>query len=817
MLGIARYHFRATLGARWRSFLGGIVLFALLGGVSVAAVSGARRTASAYQRFLDASKAPTMVFNAGNYSAERDEMVRRLPLVADTATYVGFNAIPLDNKGRPLEDLPDAEALGSVDGRFFRLDRTAVVNGRLPDPNRADEAAVNESLFKDARGKLGQRLSLGVFTDEQIESDDFDPEHPPEPVTRSTVTVVGVIAFGDEVVQGDAERLGRILLTPAFTKPALSAASYAWQAILLKHGDRDIDTVQAQIRASLPPDASALFRVTSSDVGRVQRALRPMALALGVFGLLVGLAAIVLFGQAILRALRAEAIDATTLRAVGASPRSLVATVAIGPLLMVILGTLSAGVVALALSPLAPLGASRRIEVHPGIAADWTVLAGGLLVATVLIAGTLIAAAGQGRGQAREAGSSSWRRSRVAMAAGNSGLPVSMVAGTRMALEGGPRGNRASVPTRSTITGSVIAVIALASTLCFSASLRTLVNHPRLYGWDWDIALNDNVGYGHIDMEKASAVLDSDRDVKAWAPIAFSGIPLDGSDTAAIGVDPAKSLTPPLLTGRRVLAPDEVVLGPTTLAHLGKHIGDEVRLGPEGAGKKLRIVGTASFPSVGPLRGSLTSLGTGAMVADEVLATSDDSGEEIGGGAVNTLFLRLRPGSDHEAVGARLLEALGDATLYPGSMVVQGVQRPAEIVNSTSMGLAPAVLAGIVATAVLLSLALALLTSVRRRRRELALLKVLGFTGGQLRRAVVSQSTVIAASGLLMGLPVGIALGRWLWVLFARQLSVVASPTLPVGLLLLLAGTVVVLSNLVALAPAAMASRTTTADVLRKD
>ena len=135
MLRTARYHFRATLRARWRTYAGGIVLFAVLGGVSLSAVAGARRTASGYQRFLADSQAPTMVFDAGAYEADLAEAIRRFPEIADAATYVGLNGAPLDEDDRPDLEGPDAELIGSVDGRFFRMDRPAVVRGRLPDPN----------------------------------------------------------------------------------------------------------------------------------------------------------------------------------------------------------------------------------------------------------------------------------------------------------------------------------------------------------------------------------------------------------------------------------------------------------------------------------------------------------------------------------------------------------------------------------------------------------------------------------------------------------------------------------------------------------
>lgn len=791
------------------------MLFALLGGVSLAAVAGARRTASAYGRFLADSAAPTMVFNAGAFDPEVADAIKRFPEVADAATYVGLNAAPLDKDGRPVVEGPEAELLGSVDGRFFRMDRPAVVRGRLPDPNRADEAAVNETMANEGGIAIGHTADLGVYTDEQVEQDDFE-DNPPEPAGRGTITVVGVVAFGDEIVQGDAERFGRVLVTPAFTRPNLAFNSYAWQAITLKRGDTDVATVQRRIRAMLPDGAQALFRLTSADIDRTQRAVRPLALALGVFGLLTGLATMVLVGQAVLRAIRLQEPDAAVLRSLGTSPRALAATSLAGPLLIVAGGAATAVAVAVALSPTAPLGTARRIEVDPGVVLDWTVLGGGLL----LMVGALVAAMALAATRRRRPGAvgprarSAQRPSRLVAAAAASGAPAPLVAGTRMAIESGGGAPGAPAHTRSAMTGAVLAAIALASSLCFAASLRSLVNHPRLYGWDWDIAFDDNVGYGSIDLEQAHAVLDDDRDVDAWAPVAFGSTSLDGTDIPLLGVDPSNPLVPPVLDGRRVMDDDEVVFGPDTLAGLGKSIGDHVELDD---GTRLTVVGTATFPSVGPLRGSLTSLGTGGLVSTS--ANPSFSADRIDGGEAptNTLFLRLRRGVDVDAAGARLIEALDGAGLYPGSLRVQKAQRPAEIVNNQSMGLAPAVLAAMVAAAVLVSLALALTASVRRGRRELALLKVLGFTRRQLGWTVVANATVIAVVGLVVGLPVGVALGRWLWVLFARQLAVVPEPSTPVVALLAVAAAVLVLSNLVATVPAALASRTRTADVLRRD
>ena len=815
MLRTARYHFRATLRSRWRTYAGGILLFAMLGGVSMAAVAGARRTASSYQRFLADSRAPTMVFDAGAYEAGLANAIRRMPEVADSATYVGLNAAPLDEDGRPDFSGPEAELLGSVDGRFFRIDRPSVIRGRLPDPHRPDEAAVNETFAREAGIGIGDTADLGIYTDEQVESEGFD-ENPSAPSGRGSITIVGVVAFGDEIVQGDAERFGRVLVTPAFTRPNLGFGSYAWQAITLKRGDADVAAVQARIRSMLPDGAQALFRLTSADVNRTQRAVRPLALALGVFGLLTGLATMVLVGQAVVRAVRLQEADAVVLRSFGTSPRVLTAMALAGPLLLVTIGAAAAVAVALALSPLAPLGTARRIEVSPGLAVDWTVLAGGLaLFGTALAAAMAGATLRQGgRRRAGAAQRSGRRPSRVVAAAAAPGAPAPVVAGTRMALEGAGGAPGTPAHTRSAMTGAVLASVALASSLCFAASLRSLVHSPRLYGWDWDIALEDNVGYGEIDQQKAHAALDDDRAVDSWAPVSFGSAAIDGSDTPLLGVDTDNPLGPPILDGRRVQSDGEIVLGPDTLAGLAKNVGDEVTLGE---GSRLLVVGTATFPSIGPLRGSLTSLGIGAIVSESLVPAFSEDLTEEGRTPVNTIFVRLREGADVAATGKRLSGALEDAGLYPGSIRVQKVQRPAEIVNNQSMGLAPAVLAGVVSAAVLVSLALALTASVRRERRELALLKVLGFTRRQLGWTVVANASVIAVVGLAVGLPLGVVLGRWLWVLFARQLAVVPEPSVPIVVLLAVAAGVLVLSNLVATVPAALASRTRTADVLRRD
>ena len=59
------------------------------------------------------------------------------------------------------------------------------------------------------------------------------------------------------------------------------------------------------------------------------------------------------------------------------------------------------------------------------------------------------------------------------------------------------------------------------------------------------------------------------------------------------------------------------------------------------------------------------------------------------------------------------------------------------------------------------------------------MLKTIGFTQRRPGATVAWQATAAAAVGIAAGVPLGIALGRWLWTLFARQIYVVPEPTVP--------------------------------------
>jgi ABC-type lipoprotein release transport system permease subunit len=148
---------------------------------------------------------------------------------------------------------------------------------------------------------------------------------------------------------------------------------------------------------------------------------------------------------------------------------------------------------------------------------------------------------------------------------------------------------------------------------------------------------------------------------------------------------------------------------------------------------------------------------------------------------------------------------------------VTGVQRPAEIVNYKAMGTTPALLGAGLAAGAVVSLGLTLVSAVRQRRRDLALLKALGFTGRQLAVVVAWQSIIPVVVGLIAGIPLGIAAGRWLWDLFARDIGVIPYPTVPAGSIVVVAAGAIVLALVVSVLPGRSAARTPTATILRAE
>jgi len=475
-----------------------------------------------------------------------------------------------------------------------------------------------------------------------------------------------------------------------------------------------------------------------------------------------------------------------------------------------VVGATIAVVTALALSPLTPIGLARTAEPAPGLAVDAVALTlgGALTVLLVALAGSWPAwrmAASAGRrplgvsGQARPSG--------VAEALSRLSAPVPVTAGMRLALD--PGQGRTAVPVRSTFTGAIVGVAALATALVFGASLDHLLQTPSLYGITWDARVLS------IAADDVRTVLPSVRDDPAVAAVSvgYSGVPMTlGSlrvDLVAVEPVQGQSLLPVPTEGRLPAGPDEVVLGRSTMTALAAHVGSTVQAIVAAATPEptpLRVVGVAIFPSLSDSMG----LGRGAATTAEALRRM------LPGDAArppDTILVRLRPGVDRVAARSRL-----QARLPPdGSFAALRPERPVDLVNFGRVQSLPLVLGGLLGAFAVITLIHLLVTSIRRRRPDLAILKTLGLTSRQVRATVAWQSTTLSVVAVVIGIPLGMAAGRWVWVLFAHQLGILPEPVFPVFGLGALASATVVVANLVAVLPGRLAGRTSPAVVLRSE
>jgi predicted lysophospholipase L1 biosynthesis ABC-type transport system permease subunit len=88
--------------------------------------------------------------------------------------------------------------------------------------------------------------------------------------------------------------------------------------------------------------------------------------------------------------------------------------------------------------------------------------------------------------------------------------------------------------------------------------------------------------------------------------------------------------------------------------------------------------------------------------------------------------------------------------------------------------------------------------------------------GRQVRASVAWQATAIAGAGLIVGVPLGVAAGRWAWTALAQAFAIEPVPVISPGLLLAVPA-VLVLANAVAAIPARTAARTQPGVVLRAE
>jgi predicted lysophospholipase L1 biosynthesis ABC-type transport system permease subunit len=107
--------------------------------------------------------------------------------------------------------------------------------------------------------------------------------------------------------------------------------------------------------------------------------------------------------------------------------------------------------------------------------------------------------------------------------------------------------------------------------------------------------------------------------------------------------------------------------------------------------------------------------------------------------------------------------------------------------------------------------------SGRQRRRDFAIFKALGMFRRQVSTITAWQVSTLTGLALLAGLPLGIAVGRWSWAIFARGLGIPDAAITPVWPVLVMVPAVILIANAVAFWPGRATARLSPADALRAE
>lgn len=325
---------------------------------------------------------------------------------------------------------------------------------------------------------------------------------------------------------------------------------------------------------------------------------------------------------------------------------------------------------------------------------------------------------------------------------------------------------------------------------------------PSAYGWTWDVQIGA-AGVPDIH-EIVLEGLSGDQSVRAVAVGTVASLTVDGERVDALAVEDAQgSLRPSIVEGEPPVQRLELALGPLTAGDLGVGAGDQVDVSVGGRSVEATVTGLVVLPEVG----DDGQLGRGAYLPLAAL-------EQLVPDPVRTLVL-VDFDEGTEATGVENTRAA--VAPYPVTEAEDGNELLAvselasgEGATSRTVLVAPVMI-------VVVTLVHVLLTSIRRRRREVAVLRSLGFGPAQVVGAVVTQSAVLVAAALAVGIPLGVVAGRALWTVFGRSLGVPAAPVVPVGALVGGSALLILVAGAIALVPALLAARIPASAALRAE
>jgi hypothetical protein len=799
-MAVVTYLLRADLRKRWRA----LALLALLVAVVVAGVlsaaAGARRTRTAFDRYLEEVR-PVDALASSEGPPPEAATVEQVPGVAAAVGYRWYAVFPV----------------GGPDGIYFiplfvpsdhrvpdTLERSPVVEGRAPDPDAPLEIALGEHTARRLGVGVGGSVPAVSYTPDQAASGAFEAPAGPE----LSFDVVGIVRTPSDVTARESD-VDPNLLTPAF------ASTYGDEIGLFGAGlmvavepGASVDRV-GQAMASL--HGNLTFETSfGRAVNRAQAdpTLAAMATGLRVVALILAIAGAVVVVQSLARAATDRLRGQEGLRALGATRSTRLLQLGLPSLLAVGVGVGVGGILSVALSPFVLWGLARRAEPDPGLRIDAAVLGVGMLAAFVLLC---IAIAGVTWAAIRRDAlrhSSVVRTSTTARRAASLGGSVPVVTGLRLALERG-RGAR-TTPVVAAAVAAALGGMGVMATIVFAGSLHHATTTPSVYGWDFDGVLmgSDNGDdFGSFAGRAATAdAMADDPSLTAVAEIindleiTANGVP----NRAWVLQDLKGHSSFVTVRGREAVGPDEVEVAADTLDQLGLELGDPVEIAAGGPARTLTIVGVTTLPVTEDGGSNSIGLAMRSVAADALgFGGSCEEAE-----CSHYLGVSARPGT---AITTAVKPYVSDEVSFAAPAP------PAQIERLSAVDQLPRAVAVALGLLAILAVSYASSATVRRRRRDLAMLRVWGLPSRQLRRVVTIQVAVLALGGAVVGAVLGVALGRLLWTAVAESVPLPVAIDYPAAAIVLVPAVIAALAQVGASLARRSAGRVRPATALRAE
>jgi ABC-type lipoprotein release transport system permease subunit len=567
--------------------------------------------------------------------------------------------------------------------------------------------------------------------------------------------------------------------------------------------------------AALPAFRAQLTRMTGANARNIEdynaQALRRQSLTAFESRFVLALAAAslvafcVLIGPLLVRDVAATSARLQVARLLGMTPRQRVAAAAAGPVLAALVAGPASVVGAVLISAFFPVGSAAAYEPTPGILPDWPVLVAGLvLIPAIVLAGSLGAAAWTERPSAGILSTSHY--SGVVTALSRIGAPPPIIVGARMALETG-RG-RSGVPARQALLGTTAGIVGIVTAFVFASGVNEAAGNTRRFGQIFSLGVFPQTERRTPAMERFIATVAKDPDVIAVTDSRSNVATADDArhtPVMLLSVEPVLR-TPDIVvvSGRMPRSPGEVALGPESAKEMGATAGSQVVLRGNGAPMTLTLTGLAfvveSWQNSHASGGWVTRDGFDRLFDDYLTAAG---------------FVEIRPGASPSAVQTRHNPVRTDLRADVPSL--ERGPPPRRLGEIQQIGVLPDALGAFLTLLAIGALAHVLFTTVQRRRKDFAVMRALGMTRRQARTAILTQAIVLAVVGLLFGVPVGLALGRWLWRIFSDYVPLEYAPPPAAGPLVLLVLLAPVAAALLALWPGHQMARLRVHEVLKAE